>query len=232
MAFGDTVQSNSTSGTTVTSLAVTFSAAVAGNLLVAGFSSNIAQTWGTDPTGWTLIHQIPNATGQLAAIWYYKIAAGGETSVTATFDGSGSNCRGSVAEFEGAFNATPLDVAAESEANISTVVASQASGTTATTAQADELLVAFFASDAIQNVDGGRAYTNSFAEVIAPISPGGRAGATLVKLVVAATGTYSTTFTTTDPGDEQYGSIAAFKKAGAGASIVPIIMALFRRRKI
>lgn len=219
MAFGDTIQSVSANSTGVTSLAVPFTSATAGNLLVAAYSSSAAQTWGSDPSGWALLTQVTNAAGNMSSIWYYKIAAGGETSVTATFDNGGSNIRGSVCEFEGSFNATPLDKTAEDEGSISTAVTSMASGTTATTSQADELLVAFFGGDAIQNIDLSRGYTNSFTEEECETSPGGRAAVIIAKLVVASASTYTTTFSTTDTGDEMYGAIATFKKAASGYTL-------------
>jgi len=216
VAFGDLIQAASNNGSGVTSLAVTFSSATAGNLLIAAYSNSTAQTWGTAPSGWTLLTQVTDAAGNMSSIWYYKIAAGGETSVTATWDNSGSTVRGTVVEYEGAFSGAPLDQTAEDESNISTVVTSQASGTTGATAQADELLVAFFGADAVSNVQGTHSYTNSFVEDSFDINTTGRAAVIIASLVVASTSTYTTTFSTTDTGDEMYGAIATFKKAVAG----------------
>ncbi len=222
MAFGDKIQSASTNTSGVTSITVNFSAATEGNLLIVAVGSSASQTWGTAPADWTLLTQVPDGSGNMSGIWYYKIATGGETSVTVTLSNISSTLRGALCEFEGPFADSPLDQTAENEDNISTPVTSQASGTTGTTTQADELLVAFFAADAANNVDAGRAYTNGFTEEEANFTNSGRAAAILAKLVVAATGTYSTTFSTTDTGDEMYGAIATFKKAAeaGGGSLI------------
>ncbi len=226
MAFGDTVQAveNSVSSGIVT---VNFTAATAGNLLIFGVgrSSTLASgaTWGT-PTGWTMLTSTPENTGNVGAVWYYKIASGGETSVSSSESTPPGNGRGIVMEFAGPFAASPLDVTAEDESNLATVVTSQPSGTTATTSQADALAIAFFVVDGAINADGGRSYSDSFSEVIYahPVNFNNRAACVGAKRLLTATGTYSTTFSCTDTGDEMYGAIAVFKaQTGGGVSVTP-----------
>lgn len=217
MAFGDEVQEAQNNVSGVTGTTATFTAATAGNLLVLGVASNTAQTWGTTPTGWNILAQVTNGSGNMSAIFYWVIAAGGETSAVLAWSNSGSNARWALVEFEGAFDGTPLDVSTENEASISTAVTSMSTGTTGTTAQNDELAVGYFASDASETVETGRAYTNSFAENLWPNGVLGRAGSWFVSKVLSATGTAETTFSTTDTGDEMYAAIATFKKAVAAA---------------
>lgn len=219
MPFGDLIQSNF--ATAASGIAtVTFSAATAGNLLIFGVGRSAAlaagESWGT-PAGWSNLPNTPAATGNVGGVFYYKIAAGGETTVSSAASLEPGNFTAIVVEIEGPFAASPLDQTAEDETNLATVVTSQASGTTGTTAQADELLLAFFASDSQANIDGSRTYSNSFTELYFPTHANtARAHAFIASRVVAATGTYSTTFSCTDTGDEMYGAIATFKKSGGG----------------
>lgn len=216
MAFGDTV--NTAEGTAASGAGtVTFTLATAGNLLIFHIGRSAAHggggTWGT-PTGWT---DLPNSTpgsGNMSSGGWYKISDGTETSVTTNGTLEAGAWHATVTEYEGPFAASPLDVTADNETNIGTIVTSQTSGTTGTTAQADELAIAMFGADSAASVDTGRAYTNSFTEVIfsnAAVSPG-RGASIIAKKVLSATGTVESTFSTSDVGDEMYGAMATFKK--------------------
>lgn len=233
MAFGDTVQTSPTGTNTSGEASATLSSgATAGNLLVFAIARSavtaITGDWGAI-TGWTAFPQSPGNTGNLGSAAWWKIAAGGETSVTtASTDETGNWCA-VVTEYEGAFAASPLDVQAEDETHISSTATTQSSGTTATTAQNDALAIAYFGADNGSNVTDGRSYSNSFTEVVFANS-GARASVTVCKKVLSATGTVETTFTTTDTGDEMYGAVAVFKKASSG-SVVPVLMSQYRRRK-
>jgi hypothetical protein len=217
MAFGDTIQT--AVGTAVGGAAtLTFSpAATAGNilLLMVGRSSThgVGGSWGT-PTGFTNLPNTPINSGNLGGGAWYKIAAGGETTVTTNGTNESGNWCAAGIEIEGPFAASPLDVSTESEANISTVVTSQTSGTTGTTSQNDTVALAGFAADNGSNVDGSRVYSNSFAEAVFA-SSGSRACAMIARKVLTATGAVECTFSCTDTGDEMYGLIAVFKKLAA-----------------
>jgi len=232
MAFGDTIhtykgnQASGESSVTISTLPVS------GNLLIfgAGRSSShgAGGAWSTGgaPTGWTFIQDSGINVGNIGGALLYKISDGTETSVAT----SGTNPQGTslpvVAEIEGPFEASPLDVSAEDTTHLSTVVTSQSTGTTGTTAQNDELAIAFFVGDAFQNVDGTRTYTNSFTEVVIGDGSVSRATSILAKKVLSATGTVECTFGCTDTGDEMYGAIATFKKQAAGGSVIPKHLAL------
>ncbi len=223
MAFGDVVGTPAEASANATGVTVTFAAATAGNLLVAGFAHANNQGSYTDPSGWTLITSVALSAGNMFARWYYKVAAGGETSVTGTGNTSGV-CRGVVAEFAGPFASTPLDVSAENEANISTAVTSEASGTTGSTSQARALAVAFFAADSAANVTDGRGYSDSFSEVhfASTTASTARPAAALARKVLAATGAQSTTFSCSDTGDEMYGAVAVFKEDVGGVPAITL----------
>jgi hypothetical protein len=192
--------------------------ATAGNLIAAMCTWNNPLTYATDPTGFTAGPRVPATTGNLSSATFWKIAAGGETAVTFGATGaSPTTVGGFLAEFAGPFAASPLDKSAENEAHIGTAVTSCASGTTDATTQADELLLAFFGADQATLVEDGRAYTNSFTEVGISGTGVNRAASIIAKRVVSATGTYSTTFSTSDTGDEMYGAIMTFKKLASGS---------------
>lgn len=227
MAFGDTVQTNDNTGVSG-ECTITFSAATAGNLLIVvegrGSPHTAGGAW-TPPGDWSLIHDSGINTGTFGAAMYYKIAAGGETSFTTAHTNEQGNWQCSFAEFEGPFAASPLDVSAEDVTNLNTVVTSQSTGTTGTTAQADELAIAGFMSDRQDTVDGGgtRNYSSGFTEVKFAADSTARPAAAIAKKVLSATGTVECTFSVTDTGDEMYGTVATFKKSGgaAAASLPP-----------
>lgn len=222
MAFGDTIntyKANFASGEVTVNITNT---PTAGNLLVLGVgraSTHAAGgTWGT-PTDWNgPIHDTGINTGNMGAAWWWKISDGTETSVTTNGTNAGGNSLPVVAEFEGPFEASPFDVSVEDASGISTVTTSRSTGTTATTAQSDELAVAFFAGDRYDTLDGTRAYTNSFTEVVIGDGSSARATSILAKKVLSATGAVECTFSCVDTGDEIYGSVATFKKAASGTT--------------
>lgn len=225
MAFGDVISTAKDNNATNT--ATLTIAPVSGNLLIAMMSvrAPVGQTCVSfsATAGWNAItDQIGT---QLGAGWFYKIADGSETSVVLTVTPSSgtASSRGAFVEIEGPFDASPLDQTAEDA--VGAAVTSKTSGTTGTTAQADELAAAFFYAESAGNVDGGRAYTNSFTEAIFAdgTTNAGRPLCALAKRVLSATGTFETTYSTTDPGDNMYGAIATFKKSGGGggATLLP-----------
>jgi hypothetical protein len=236
MAFGDTINTYKATGLGAAEASVTITnTPVSGNLLVFGVGRAITHTaggdWGT-PSGWTRIHDSGINTGNLGGCWFFKISDGTETSVATAGSGFQGTWQAFVAELEGSFAASPLDVAAEDAANIATVVTSQTSGTTGTTAQNDELALAFFASDRMDTVDTSRVYSNSFTEVVFTDQQTTRAASMLAKKVLSATGTVECTFSVTDTGDEMYGSVATFKKlVSGGTAIVPIVDRQYRSRR-
>lgn len=221
MAFGDIVNTEKVS---VASGDVTITispTATLGNLLVIVEGRSAAHgaggAWGT-PSGWNILHSTPINSGNVAGAAYWKISDGTETSAVTGHTTPNGNAQAVYAEFEGAFDGSPLDVQAEDEGNLTTVVKSQSTGTTGATAQADELIVAMFNADQFQTIDTGRAYTNSFVERVIGDASAARATAIIASKVVSATGTQECTFSCDagETGDEMYGQIATFKKLAAG----------------
>lgn len=222
MAFGDTQQSASNSGAGVGVLTVTFVGACANSIGVAGFAHSATITWSAITASWIPISKIADGTGNMGANWYYKVMAGGETSVTACVSTVTGNMSGVFCEFIGPWAASVLDVFAHNLENISASTTSISTCPTGTTSQADELAVAFFAADNGGNVTDGRSYSNTFIEQFFSTS-GARASSIIAKKILSATGAVETTFTTTDTGDEQYGAVAVFRQlvAAGGDGLTP-----------
>lgn len=227
MAFGDVVrfQDNSFASGEV-SFTFTGGAAALGNLLVVGegrsATHSVGGAWGP-PAGWNIIQESGINAGNMAAAWYWKISDGTETAFVSAHTNEQGNAGTIFAEFEGPFAAVPLDVSAEDATHLASVVTSQSTGTTAATAQNDELALAFFATDRFDTSDGTRVYTNSFTEVAIADGAAARATAIICKLVLSATGTQECTFSVTDTGDEMYGSIATFKKSVGGGDTALVV---------
>lgn len=227
MAFGDTVQTSPTGTSTTGEGSATLSAgATAGNLIIPAIGRSAKHTdttgdWGT-PTGFTDGPQSPDSavggSNVAGAVWW-KISTGGETTVSTSGSGPNGNWCMVISEFEGPFEASPFDVQAEDETNLTTVVTSQSTGTTGAPAGGDWLAIAIFAADSMTNVDGGgtRSYSNSFTEVVFANS-GARAGVVIAKKVGSGTGAVECTMSFTDTGDEMYGAVMVFKKQAASGS--------------
>jgi hypothetical protein len=150
-------------GTGTVNVAATWPGATqAGNLLVASIGlslvANAAATVDTVPSGWVLAGDIPSAANNWALIYYIENA--GSRSGTETFGLTPSLVNDftiELSEWSGAAAASSLDQ--EAEATSTTLAPS--SGTTAATAQNDELAVAVIAN---RNVSTQSAPTNSYTQ--------------------------------------------------------------------
>lgn len=219
MAFGDLVGTPTEATLSAGETALTFLAPTLGNLLIVAVGRTSPHSAGgawSDPSTWNRIHDSGINVGNMSAAWWWKISDGTETAFTCTDTNEQGGFQATMCQFEGPFAVSPLDVSVEDVTHIASVVTSQSTGTTDTTAQADELAVAFFAADRTDTVDGTRAYTNSFTEAIIVDLAAARATAIIARKVLSATGTVECTFSCTDTGDEMYGSMATFKKLVAG----------------
>ena len=92
------VQSNSSATKNTSSIAVTFSAASSNNLLIVFCGTSASRTI-SGPSGFT---QIQNNSGTPAQASYYKIAVGGENSVSCSW--SGGNDEGGIIVIEYSLN--------------------------------------------------------------------------------------------------------------------------------
>lgn len=204
-----------------TSHTTTISAAGAGNLLVAVCAIDKSSGGFTAyPSGFTPIYEYDSAN----VSWHisYRIAAGGETSLSWTWTTSRTSTQW-VGEYSG-LSATPLDQTQTANSG-TTAVTSQTTGTTATTTQANELAIVLCADDTWGNMSSGRAWTNSFTEVSFYEATGSsRPGISVAEKSLSSTGTVESTFSTTDPsGDQMVAAVLTFKEAG-GAVVTPLFV--------
>lgn len=153
----------------------------------------------------------------LHATWYYKFCTGAEDAITWSW-GTSSPATLIIAEYGDAV--TALDSSNEDVTDIGTAATTFDTGS-ATASQANGLALAFFGVDSGRNVDGGRAYNNSFVEDVASFAAAAdRGGVFLASKAITASGADSCQYTCTDTGDRGYGSIALFYTPSGGGSLV------------
>lgn len=207
------VQSRGTAGKSLA-----YSGAVtAGSLLVCGICSagNITQVSDSVNGNWTKAVDEDGLGGTEAytEIWYFANTGAGTPTVSFTggFDGFESMA---IAEYSGVATASPLD---------QTQHAFDASGTThpdtgntATTTQADELLIGVFGNPGSRTITPGDSFTERYDE-----TSNSRA-VWLGDKIVSATGAYKASGTSSSTGERWAATIATFKAAGGG-EVVPIL---------
>lgn len=226
MSFNPFIQSGTRSQNyAVSTGSATITGVTAGSLLI--FEFHWLQDGGTatPPTaasGWT---QATATTGITCtangsyrngcSIWYKENASAGTTSVTMTpAAGTGGACVlvGQIHEFGTGVTSSSLDKVANSTNGTASLAA--ASGTTAATAQANEMVFAMMSTPGLSGASntgvsdppsGG--YTSLNRSVSAVSSISGDSGF----LVLAATGAQSTSWTWSTPSGEYSAAIATFK---------------------
>jgi hypothetical protein len=217
------VQKQTGSSADTSSVSATFGAGpTQNNLLVAVYHSK--DHYPTTPTGWTKAAEI-ESWGVLTC--FYKTAGAAESSTVTVSDGTGTSYQSlTILEYSGITTTTPLDktATASSGGNVTT---SQATGTTATTAQADELLIAAVGVEYGAGIVFNNAWTNSFTQqsnVTGNLL--NEEGSTTAHRIVAATGTFTTTETWLNNARSE-GLIATFKASsdGTGATVTAATVA-------
>lgn len=211
-----------TGAATAADLTVTLpTSATAGNLLVVAANSGSTLT---GPAGYTLAVSAINA--QALYIWY-KVAAGGETAAVVTPTVSPYALAAAILEYPGV-TGTPLDVTAS--ATRTTPAATWDTGTTAGTAQNDELVVVAMGPGGGWTGSGseptGFSWTTATNRVSGATIHATNINAALAvgDYTVAATGTQTDTATWTNNGAYIGGAVATFKLA-AGHTVVPGVVA-------
>jgi hypothetical protein len=160
----------------------------AGNLLIA-VAGNLAASSPSTPIGWTVaINESANAPGQ--AIFYRIAGAAEPTTVTVGGYGIATRLGLHVYEYRGIAYGAPLDQTASSSGSGTAL----STGTTATTGQPEELVLAAFVIDAAASLG---AWTSGFTERRDFVNGGaapqaGYAGADLLVSDVASYGTDAT----------------------------------------
>lgn len=209
------------SGSAVASLAVTLGTApTAGNTLIAACNSDATIA---TPAGFSLA--VSAVSGQGLYIFYRVVQAG--DSATVTFTPSVSDAvAGGVLEYSG-LTATPLDKTASNTTNSSAT--SIATGTTATTAQADELLIVVVGPHAGNNhpwvLSSWTAGYTSQIEEPEGLNGASSAACHIGDRIVSATGTYAATGTWSPASSDAGAAIATFRIAAAGGHTVAVGLA-------
>lgn len=202
-------------GGSTTTLSTTMTSVTAGNLiLVILFGDKTLGTINTPTSsGATTYTQIQKASlTSVSGSMYYKVANGGETTITQTWT---TSQRASLLclEISGLDTTSPLDVSAMT-ATGNTVVKTISTGTTGQRVQDNEFAVAVNYVDTYSSASSGTAWTNGFTAVItadADPAGGGEGGQVATKTLSAPQGTVETTFSTTATGDQMMAIVAVFK---------------------
>jgi len=211
---------------TTTTPSMTFPfAATAGNLLVVFLAIDKSVATISTPTGWTKAQEVVSGTGVSGAL-FYKIAAGGETSISFTIATSRvTNI--AFMEFSGIASSSPLDISAKTDGNAATARTITAGAMTTT--NADDLILAFWANDSAASVasatgrgfvDGASGAMETLMSHFADAHNGGDVNTSGAPAVCVArkrrttTGSESATFSYTGgSADENIAFLAAFKLA-------------------
>lgn len=180
------------------------------NTTVSSVTDNLGGTWTAGPSS-------PVGTGNLRGVTFYKIAAGGENSISFTI-GTGTTGQAIAVRATGFAGEATFESSNENEGGLSSVATSIGTNAASNTS-ADAAIIALFASDRADTVqDVSRSYSNSFTEIGFVTTSGSRAGAFAAGRVVSAASSYSTTFTTGDSGDEMYSAILVFGDVVSGGA--------------
>lgn len=203
------VQSESNTSTGTGTCSVTWaSTTTAGNLLiVCAVANEVAGdvTFTSAPTGYTaLAAGSINATGSVIGQMWYKIAAGSDANPSVTISASQDIAMAAL-EYTGN-TATPLDVEAENSGTGTT----PDSGTTGTTAQADELWIAFLGNRNSAQSSPTNSFTQQEQVISAHATGSNRARIGVYHRIVSATGTANTS-STIGASQGWVGQVATFK---------------------
>lgn len=213
------VQSKSYTGTAAASHDIVLdSGPIQGNLLVLCVVSDATVT---TPSGWDVVNSAVSDTG---TYMYTKDAGASESATITVSPTSSASLAMAVLEYSG-MTAASLDktAAATNTQPVST-------GTTATTAQADEVLVGIVGvnQSASRTISS---WSNSFVQLYSVATGSGashvRLGVAL--LTVAGTGTYETAATLSGAQANCSGIIGTFKIA-AGGIVIPVLTRQYRQR--
>ena len=161
MVWSKVQQQNNADRFTPTTITATYdSTPTEDNLLIAVFGYKDTNEPETPPSGWTLA-KLQVGASQSISIWSKIAGASEATAVTFSWTG-GARCNLLIVEYSGNITTSPFDVAAGVNGG-TPVKTTISSGTTATTAEDDEMWIAGFTL-----IDGGTpfiSFTNSFTEI-------------------------------------------------------------------
>lgn len=187
--------------------------ATAGNLILIGANSDATLT---PPAGFATAASAINAQ---ATYLFWKIAAGGETTLTVT-PSVGRPVALVAAEYSGITAVSPVDQSASASSVGASTAGPVSAGATSSTVQAVELVVAVTGPHSYSSPSppGSPTWTNSYtgrgAAASALVATAGRNSAVfLADLIVSSTGAQSTSTSWTNSAQDWGAVIATFKGA-------------------
>lgn len=197
-----------------TGSSVTITGVAAGSLLVWCGDAGGAVTALSDDRGDTWTEALEDDAGgsHVGHIWYCMNASSGTHVVTRT-GGFGSFEAYFILEFTGAELSAALDKTAVAH-NAAVVDSTPDSGNTATTAQADEILVGFIGTQ--NSINYSSNWQNGFTSV--GFQVGTSRGLTPAYKIVSATGAYAAQASANGTDGEWIAAIATFKAAAGGGT--------------
>ena len=164
---------------------------------------------------WTIAVVQFQASQGKQLIAFFRNAAAGATTVTVSYT-TATTLRWSIHEYSGVATSSPLD---QTNSKSDATNQSASSGYAITTTVANELIFSTIGLNAGQTVTGEVSYT---LRSQVPAAPSSRMASE--ELIVAATGTYTGTFTWTGTTTSYVACIASFKAAGAAtATVMPVM---------
>ncbi|MDD4082385.1 MAG: alkaline phosphatase family protein, partial [Sphaerochaetaceae bacterium] len=206
------------------------SAATAGNLLVTAVSVD-KNALAIVPSGFTLISvTTSNTTTLLSGVGCglaYKVAAGGETSVTWTTDQNNVTSVW-VGEYSGLETSDVLDKNASANTGATNANFTMNTGATGTTSQDKELAVVFFGADSGNTVTGDSNWSAGYTEH--GIIKGAISGIPALSVgdrVLTSVGDYNATYTWAGTADQACAAIATFKASSYFPSSSPDVNVLY-----
>lgn len=218
MAFGDVVQSNEGLGTTSTTSPTFATAPTSGNLVILAFASDDYN--GTPNSPWTQPSGGEQQTFHGGYLWYH--ISDGSNSYQYTI-GSNSPSAWVLAEIEGPFDASPLDV---SNGTLSTSGGSSLATPSVTPSTGDRVALATYGASSASTLAARTAtFSNSFTTIrdIGASTGGTKDFIALGSRTLTGNGStsYNTTGTISAGGapDSQSAIIAVFKKGAGGGGI-------------
>jgi hypothetical protein len=220
MAYGDLIQEKNTFSGTGTTISATFDSALTdGNIMVACHYSS--RNGASVPSGWSAAVVLSNPGNSDSGNLSYKIAGVAESTTVTCGNGASGGATLWIGEFEGPWNATPLDQTSSNGPDLGP--ATMSTDTTGTTSQNDELAVAMVAGEEIGPT---ASWTNSFTEVHDDGDQGSFAKEMAVAtLLLTTTQTVETTADIDNGNYDAMACVATFKKAAAGGGIsIPVVM--------
>ncbi len=226
MAFGDVVQSNEGTGSTATTNATLSSSPTAGNLIVLAFAGDDYN--GTPNSPWTQPTGGEQQTYHGGYLWYH--ISDGSNSYQYTI-GSNSPSVWVIAEIEGPFDSTPLDV---SNGTLSTAGGNSLATPSVTPSTGDRAALATYGASSGSALNTRTAtFSNSFTTIRDIGASTGGTKDFIALGVRTLTGNGSTGYTTTGTisaggsPDSQSAIIAVFKKGAGGGGSQSITGALY-----